>query len=335
MDTGENISDNILLCSNCFKDEGLRLDSIKIGIDESTPCPNCKSLVGKKLTSSLIESLARRFFVTGTLYRCDYGAAPTVQFNKHQLTSIDVPERLINDVKLFEQSIGVGFFPYGPRLWMIGHEIAPLDMLLSDTDRAIVIQRISSEYPTRILKVGEQFYRLRRNPEIPNSFDQYDSPPSFAENGRLNSTALSVMYCSQDLEICIHECRASAQDELYIATLSPTRDLKLLNLTELIDDHVNEFESLDIAVYFLFLAGNHSYKISRAIALAVKGAGYDGMIYPSYFSTLRTGAIPFETAFGISIRKFASQREKVQSQIIPNIALFGRPIEEGSVSGSS
>src|SRR3984893_130910 len=59
--------------------------------------------------------------------------------------------------------------------------------------------------------------------------------------------------------------------------------------------------------------------------------GFDGLIYPSYFSLVRTGATPFDTAYGISVRRFPSYTAHAKSQIIPNIALFGRPIEGGTV----
>ena len=82
----------------------------------------------------------------------------------------------------------------------------------------------------------------------------------------------------------------------------------------------------------LFFAGNHSYEICRDIAKKIKEAGYDGIIYSSYYSSLRTGAMPFETVYGISVRMFPSYKEHAKSQIIQNIALFGKPIAEKIVS---
>ncbi len=46
---------------------------------------------------------------------------------------------------------------------------------------------------------------------------------------------------------------------------------------------------------------------------------------------MRTGAIPFETVFGISIRKLPLFNEYSNAQVIPNIALFGNPIAENKV----
>ena len=42
--------------------------------------------------------------------------------------------------------------------------------------------------------------------------------------------------------------------------------------------------------------------------------------------------MPFETVYGISVRGFPTYKQRVKSQIIQNIALFGRPINEGIVS---
>ena len=120
-------------------------------------------------------------------------------------------------------------------------------------------------------------------------------------------------------------------------TLVPTKSLKLLDLTAVLDEGelMTEFESLDMAVYMLFFAGKHSYEIARAIAVAAKAAGFDGLIYPSYFSSLRTGAMPFQTSYGISLRRVKRLADYEKSKIIENLALFGRPVEDGRVKVKS
>jgi hypothetical protein len=175
---------------------------------------------------------------------------------------------------------------------------------------------------------------MRKAPANPNEFDQYDPPPrEKLGEGRFDTAELPILYASQDLEVCLHECRVAAEDELYIATLVPLRRLKLLNLTEaLLEEHVTEFESLDMAVHMLFLAGRHSYEISREIASEAQKAGFDGLVYPSYFTLLRTGAPPLETIFGISARRFPGFRDYARKSTISNLALFGRPLADGSVT---
>jgi hypothetical protein len=206
--------------------------------------------------------------------RCDYGAAPVVQFNEHQKTSIGAPPWLELDLRWIETATGFGFFHYGPRLWMVGG-VEPLEALQDPERREPVVRRIIGEYPAATLASGEVFYRVRKGPARSDDPAEYDSPP-VSGTGRLDTPDNPVMYGFQDLQVCIHECRVTAEDDLYVASLAPTRDLKLLDLTHLPhEEHVTEFESLDMAVHMLFLAGPHSYTIARIIAQAARAAGYD------------------------------------------------------------
>ncbi len=324
-----------LLCSNCFVDEGLKIDSWKHGVEQRADCPNCKSPYGKKLTKEHVRALAHRFFVDGTTIRFEYGAAPRVQCNEYHYGKSDIAPSpwLENDVRLIEDAGKIGFFHYGPRLWMFG-EVEPLKGLQDPATRPQIIERVLKEYPVRSLAKDASFYRVRVNPQRPAEPDEYDSPPMpIAGKGRLDSVGFAVMYGSQDIDICIHECRAMAEDDIYVATLTPARDLRLLDLTAVLKEEVTEFESLDMAIHMLFLAKSHSYGISRDIAVAVRDSSFDGVIYPSYFSLLRTGGRPFETAYGLSLRRFHPQAEKyAQAYMIPNLALFGRPIQHRSVT---
>lgn len=271
--------------------------------------------------------------VWGTVHRCEYGAAPILQFNEHQSTCISTSPWFEADLRKIEKAIGVGFFYYGPRLWMLG-DVGPLKALQDPATRPVVTNRIITEYPTVLLPEGQVFYRIRKDPTKPDHSGEYDSQPSaLAGSGRLDSVGFPVMYGSQDLQICIHECRVTAEDELYLATLAPTRELRLLDLTELLqEEKVTEFESLDMAVHMLFLAGKHSYEISREIARAAHAAGYDGLVYPSYFSLLCTGGMPFETSYGLSHRRVPQLADREKAKTIPNLALFGKPIEQHAVS---
>jgi hypothetical protein len=318
-----------ILCSECFHDQGLKLLAEKIGIEKYDNCCNCNKTNGVKLTSEQVEFLAYRFFVIGSIIKPDYGATPLIQFNEHQKTNVEFSNTLKNDVKLFERTLGIGFFHYGPRLWMIG-EIEPLKDLQNEDTRKVILERIIKEYPTVSLIKTDLFYRVRVNPCNPNNESEYDSPPQPGK-GRLDSEKLPILYGSQDLEVCIHECRATVEDELYVATLKPNHKLKLLDLTELIDEDCTEFESLDLSIQMLFLAGKHSYEISKELSLVIKENGFDGIIYPSFFSLVRTGKVPFPTVYGISTRRIPQYKEIEKSSTIQNIALFGRPVEEKKV----
>lgn len=324
--------DKPIACSQCFADRGLKLDAAQIGIEDSTACPNCGSTAGRKLPLAGLQHLAYRFFVWGSLLKQKYGAAPQIQFNEYQKTSIDVSPWLKKDVELIERLLGVGFFHYGPRLWMLG-EIEPLKALQRSKTRQSIVERILSEYPPQLIEPNNSFYRIRNKPDVPSDQREYDSPPEhIIGQGRLNFKGFPVLYASPDLQVCIHECRVTAEDDLYVATLKPSRTLKFLDLSVLlVEENVTEFESLDIAIHMVFLAGKHSYKISRSIAVAARVAGFDGIIYPSYFSLLRIGVMPFETVYGISHRRIPQYKEYEQAKAIPNLAIFGRPIEQKTV----
>lgn len=271
-------------CSACFTDCGLKLDAEQIGIEDASPCPNCESSAGRKLPIAGLEALAHRFFVWGSISRFKYGAAPLIQFNEHQRTCIDFSPWLKKDVELFERLLGVGFFHYDPRLWMVG-EIEPLKALQRPKRRPSIVERVLSEYPERLIGIDESFYRIRKEPKTASDPLEYDSPPAhLSGGGRIDTKDLPVLYASPDLQVCVHECRVMAEDELYVATLRPQRPLRLLNLSVLLkEENVTEFESLDMAIHMLFLAARHSYRITRTIAAAARTAGFDGLVYPSYF----------------------------------------------------
>jgi hypothetical protein len=213
-------------------------------------------------------------------------------------------------------------------------EVEPLKALQKAKTRPSVVNRIIKEYPVRVIGPEFSFYRIRKSPNSPSEASEYDTPPAkFAKTGRLDSDSLPILYASPDLQVCVHECRVTAEDELFVATLMPTRSLRLLDLSVLLKEPegVTEFESLDISVHMLFLAGKHSYKLTREIATAAHQAGFDGIVYPSYFSLLRLGVMPLQTVYGISNRRIPQFQENEQANSIPNLALFGRPIENGII----
>lgn len=326
-------SEIFVACSNCFTNEGLRLDAERLGATDLSTCPRCTTTDGRKFTSDLLITLAQHFFVWGSVHRFRYGAAPAIEFNDRRETDIAMPKSLCTDVALFEDVLGIGFFFYGPRFWMLG-EIEPLKSLQEEKSRNEVIDRILREYGSKKLTDKDQFYRIRKickDSEVPSDNSQYDSAPVELSSGRLDTPERPVLYASPDLQTCLHECRVTAEDDIFVATLKPTRDLELLNVATLLDEpkQVSEFESLDLAVTMLFLAGEHSYPITRDIAWAARCAGFDGLVYPSYFSLLRNGVKPFETTYGISHRRIPQYKKFEESKISPNLAIFGRPIGEG------
>lgn len=320
-----------LLCSECFMDVGLRLDSLRFGMPLRQPCPNCGSATGSLLDLGRIRWIAHRFFVLGSMAKSDYGGAPRIEFNDLRENEISFEGPLQSDVDLICATAGVGLFPYGPPLWRLGY-IEPLEALQDTARSSIVVERILNEFPEHLLQPDELFYRLRKDVPRPTEPPEFDSPPTaFLGTGRLDSIDLPVLYGSPDLELCVHECRVTADDQVHVATLKATRPLRLLDLTAVLEEDCTTFESLDMTVHLLFLAGGHSYPISRNISTAARRAGFDGVLFPSYFSLLRTGAPFLETAYGLTTRTFAGAKIHEANKIVPNVAIFGRPIADGRV----
>ncbi len=245
---------------------------------------------------------------------------------------MELTEIFGRDATLFEETLGIGFFLYGPRAWMWG-DVEPLKCLQARESRDEVLERIVGEYGSTTVTSQDRFYRVRKAPDPPTESGQYDSPPPASCGGRLDSAELPVLYASPDLDTCLHECRVAAEDELFVATLQPTRDLRLLNLAAMLEEprSVTEFESLDLAVNMLFLAGRHSYPIAREIARAARRRGFDGLVYPSYYSMVRNGVKPFETIYGIWRRRIPQLRAFEAAKVSANYAIFGRPVRESTV----
>lgn len=300
-----------ILCSSCFSDPGLRIEAERISGVDARACPNCGNRGGAKLSQAQLETLLTEFFWNGSFFRAEFGGAHRLVSNPHRYGERDVhfPEWLEPDARLLEDKLQVGLFHYGPPLWRIG-EIEQLQNLRDPQTRASASLDLVNRFPERVLRSGSQFFRVRKNlsQEHEQELAQYDAPPDeFIGNGRLDSSDLPVLYGSENLEICIHECRVVITDECYVATLEARRDLHLLDLTlPPHSDGPTEFESLDISMRFLFSAGAHSYPITRDIALTAKDKGFDGIAYPSYFSLVKPNAVA-------------------------NLAIFGRPIGSGAI----
>jgi len=218
-----------LLCSNCFKNEGLRLNAWLRGSVIDVSCCNCGSENGRGLDRDQAMLLVEDFFVRGTVFRSDYGAAPYLIFNEHAAGMIEetTPKDLVEDVQLLSGCLSIGIFFYGPRAWMCG-ENYPLNSLRIESEQDIVIERIVSEYPSVSIPKSSILYRVRINPSS-TEHSQFDTLPiAFLGKGRLDAPGLPVLYVSQDLEGCVHECRATMDDEIYVASLRPSQNLNLL-----------------------------------------------------------------------------------------------------------
>ena len=60
-------SDSFVACSNCFSNEGLRLDAERLGEEDSSSCPRCMAADGRKLSTKRLIILTQ-IFSSGVQY---------------------------------------------------------------------------------------------------------------------------------------------------------------------------------------------------------------------------------------------------------------------------
>lgn len=302
-----------VLCSDCFDDRGLQIEAERIGRSAAYACPNCGSPSGAKLRQEDLEPLLVEFFWNGSFFRAEFGGAHRLVSNPYRYGERDVefPKWLEHDARLLEERLRVGLFHYGPPLWRLG-EIEQLTALRSLRRREAAAFSIVDSYPAQILDSSRLFYRARMNLSDAQEADfaQYDAPPMSrrfwlrpVKYGRIDSKGLPVLYASESLEICVHECRVTIPDEIFVATLRAKSDVRLLDLTSSSSfEPTTPFDDMDTAIKYLFSAGPRSYKLTRAIAVAARERGFDGLYYPSYFSLLKPSPVPNVAIFGYPIR---------------------------------
>nr|WP_315026345.1 RES family NAD+ phosphorylase [uncultured Chryseobacterium sp.] len=324
---------NYILCSKCFFDEGLKLTCERFGKSNKIICPSCKKSEGHKISKADLEEVCWEFFINGTAFEAEFGGASLLSFNQFQKTEVKFNFKLNNDIKLIEKELGIGFFYNAPRLFKLGY-ITQLEKINSKDiiQEFEVLDEIIQKFPSRILTNEDYFYRLRKNPKNPDNELEYDSPPiEYAGKGRLDSIDLNILYGSENIEICLHECRVTLLDKLYLAKLVPTQNLKILDLSADINDDAIEFESLSLSIHFIFRAEKHAYEICRKISKYALLQGFDGIIYPSFFSKIKSDSIPNIALFDFPLKNNKVKVESINRVIIDKIQYdytFGPVIDD-------
>jgi hypothetical protein len=115
----------VLLCSNCFVNEGLRRETQKVGTVDGCTCPNCGSVDGSKVDLEALNAAVDRFFVLGTkpsIYsvpviikqRPDYPLSPGWD------NDLDLDKATQRDYEVIKKASGIGLMLHGPRLSRLG-----------------------------------------------------------------------------------------------------------------------------------------------------------------------------------------------------------------------
>jgi hypothetical protein len=218
-------------------------------------------------------------------------------------------------------------FYYAPRLRTMGFgdpweefsdALKALDEKGDRTDVTKVATDVLGRCAEARLEPGQKLYRVRTNPERIQNPRDIDTPPSQVEaskkrSGRFESTDLSVLYTSSDVETALHESRVRLGDEIILGTLQVSTQQKLVDL-DVVKQQLDEGSDLNADYHYFLRArlGSQApidYRICQILAVEARLAGFDGFKFRSFYSILRED---YETSV--------------------NYALFGFPVKEERVS---
>src|SRR5260370_38500315 len=117
-------SAKLLLCSDCFEDEGLGLEAERIGKTNKGRCPNCKSVSGHSLDQASLEELQVQFFSRSTGIRSYQVFVAVLGTRSGDDTvpddEIELRPEAKHDWLLIKQKIGGRLFRKSPRLFYFG-----------------------------------------------------------------------------------------------------------------------------------------------------------------------------------------------------------------------
>lgn len=305
-----------LMCSACFEDAGLELEARRYGKAKGIACRLCGSKTGHFLDSAALEDLAYQFFSYST-------AANSYQMNvavlgiggDHEDTVQEMRPETWRDWRRIKAILGGSLFYRSPRLFYLGvtNHFGEYGSLQKQFVRDEIVPKLREMK----LSCSTEMYRIRLNLTEATRFDeaQFDAPPDGRRRGfgRFDYSKSPVLYASPNLQVCIHECRVTLADEIFVATLSPVKPLRLIDLTGNFDQPA-EIDPFDDLEWFfrglMYSSRSNVYRYCRRIAQEIRSeTGADGFAYNSFFTNIAGDA---------------------EGKTI-NYALFGHPIAEGKL----
>ena len=298
-------------CVDCFANTGFRNVLASIGGNPAT-CRRCGNIAPALNVDSLTEAM-RTFFINGS-YIAET-MAPVYQMNDSNPNMARFDATLEADASLASALTGQIVFHYGPPLWRVGETGLKEEFDEGGARRAAALKFFISRAPRTILTPGTTLFRIRRNPEPDERIvtpQAFDPPPAsvLSTHGRWDDGSAPVLYASDDIELCLHECRVTLSDEIVVGTLRCEREMVLLDLSaEIPHSATTPFEDPNIFATFLSLSRSEDFlDHARSVATAARQAGLAGIRYTSYYAQAK------------------------HSTSALNVALFGRPLQMGAFS---
>jgi hypothetical protein len=181
----------IVFCSNCFRNEGLRIEAEKLGRQQESPCPVCSSTSGKKIDGDLLWELCHRFFDYGSrsiYYPPVYRIFPPSTVSRFKENQVKFDASLSDDIARIKQSADIGFRYNAPnvrrmRYTSVHDEIWTILDSDTPTEDANVeklagpFARIRDYCGSLTLVSGQKIYRIRINPDGVSQPTDFDTTP--------------------------------------------------------------------------------------------------------------------------------------------------------------
>lgn len=298
-----------IACPACFSNHGFRRVVEKYVYDDPGRCPQCSIDSAYKLDVIALRQAMTDFFVVGSYLVETY--ASVYQINNNNPNPARFDKTLARDAALSSHLTGSVVFDYGPPMWRLGATNHYYAFEEGGERRKQAAQNIIAAAKKADIHSGTMLYRVRLNPVADESIatpSVFDPPPSSIrrEAGRWDELESSVLYVADDIELCLHECRTTIADEIVVATLSPNRTLKVIDLSSPIEETgPTPFDDQNVFVGIMCRSRGRWLDYCREISREALAAGYDGIRYASYY---------------------AQSKHDYKSL---NLAIFGRPLQEG------
>lgn len=303
---------NAIACPNCFSNWGFRQSIARNSKVSPAVCPMCAT-IGPLIDRVGLQEAMYEFFVAGSYL--PETMAPVYQVNDRNPNPARFDLTLDDDAKLACALTSDVIFDYGPAMWRFGEVNLKHAFDEGGSHREEAALNFVARAPRIELPIGTRLFRVRKNPKVDETITTaaaFDPPPAqiVRSPGRWDDGQAAVLYASDDIELCLHECRVLLADEIIVASLATALPLKLLDLTADFDGIPSTpFDDPGIFARFLSLSRNEQWlDHARAVSRAAFQAGLDGIRYKSYYG-----------------------QAKQQSGAL-NVALFGRPIEAGTMT---
>lgn len=298
-----------MACPACFSNLGFRRTAEQFAIKRTGICERCAAESAFKLTKSRLADAVDAFFVGGS-YIAET-IAPVYQVNDRNPYPATFDLTLSADAALACKLTGQIAFHYGPPLWRLGLTEHYYSFEAGGAEREEAARAIIAGASDLHISAGSQFFRVRLNVRADEgivSASAFDPPPSFIarEPGRWDELDRPVLYVADDIELCLHECRATISDEIVVATVEVKKAIKLLDLSiPIVCEPSTPFDDPNIFIAIMCRSRGVWLDHCRFLSKVALEAGYDGIRYSSYYA----------------------QAKHARSSL--NLALFGRPLEGG------